>query len=221
MPQRLSNTQLFRNIPEECIRRLLVCLKAREKSFKKGCPICMEGFSIKEIGVVLSGCVIMEFIDALGTNHILRVVKAGGSFGEEYACGSRGSLLHTVRASEDSDILFLDASVLLRPCEKNCSYHQKLIENLVYVSVSRSLQLMRKVLHSSPKTIRERLISYLSERVKWNGSYEFDIEFSRQQLADYLNVDRSALCNELSKMHKEGLVTYRKNHFVVHMKLDN
>lgn len=216
----LSSTQLFSGIAEDKIQNMLVCLKAHERFYKKGEPLFSEGFPISEVGIIVLGSVVMEFVDALGTNHILRRVRVGGSFGEEYACGARSPLLQTIRALEDTHVVFVDAKRILIPCEKACDCHNKLIQNLVFVSVSRSIQLLRKVVHSSPKTIRERLISYFSEQIKWNGSYTFDLKYSRQQLADYLNVERSALSNELSKMQKDGLITYQRNHITVHPKAD-
>lgn len=217
MVQGLTNTQLFSGIEEERIQPMLKCLKASIRTYKKGALIFPEGFPIKEVGIVLSGSVLMEFCDALGTNHIVRDVRTGGSFGEEYACGAKSPLLLTVRAGKDSRIMFVEAASILRRCKNECECHQKMIENLVFVSVTRSLQLLRKIIHSSPKTIRERLLSYFSEQIKVAGSYTFDLKYNRQQIADYLNADRSALCNELSKMQKEGLITYNKNHITVHV----
>lgn len=217
MIQGLTNTQLFSGIEEEHIQSMLKCLKAHTRSYKKGASIFPEGFPIKEVGIVISGSVLLEFCDTLGTNHIVREIRTGGSFGEEYACGATSPLLLTIRAGSDSQIMFVDASSILRRCKNECECHQKMIENLVFVSVTRSLQLLRKIIHSSPKTIRERLMSYFTEQVKRAGSYTFDLKHNRQQLADFLNVDRSALCNELSKMQKEGLITYNKNHITVHV----
>lgn len=216
----LSDTQLFSGISDDKIQSMLVCLKSYERHCRKGEPLFSEGFPISDVGIIVSGSIVMEFVDALGTNHILRRVRVGGSFGEEYACGARSPLLQTIRAHEDTHVIFVDARRILSPCEKACECHNRLIQNLVFVAVSRSLQLLRKVVHSSPKTIRERLISYFSEQIKWNGSYTFDLQYSRQQLADYLNVERSALCNELSKMQKDGLITYRKNHITVNSNVD-
>lgn len=216
----LSNTQLFSGIADEDIQKMLVCLNAHDAFYKKDETLFSEGFSISEVGILLSGCVVMEFVDAIGTNHILRKVEVGGSFGEEYACGAKSPLIQTIKVLEDSHVMFIDAGRLLSPCEKACECHNKMVKNLVFVSVSRSLQLLRKIVHSSPKTIRERLISYFSELIKGNGSYTFDLHYSRQQLADYLNVERSALCNELSKMQKDGLITYNMNRITVHPKAD-
>lgn len=212
----LLNSQLFRGVAMEDLPLLLQCLNAREKTYKKGDIIFLEGHSMSEIGVVLDGSVLIEFCDAWGNNNILRTISAGGAFGEEYVCGANMPLVVSIKAATDTTILLVSAARVLRTCTRACESHEKVISNLLFVSVTRSLNLFRRIVHSSPKSIRGRLVSYLSECIKRSGSYSFDIPFNRQQLADYLNADRSAMCNELSKMSKEGLITYKKSHFEVH-----
>lgn len=212
----LLNTQLFRGVKIEELSLLLSCLNARTKSYKKGEVIFLEGHCLTEIGVVLEGSVLIEFCDAWGSNNVIRTIGAGGAFGEEYACGAKLPLVVTLKAATDTTIMLLSASRVLRTCQRACESHNTIISNLLYVSVTRSLHLFRRIVHSSPKSIRGRLISYFSECIKRKGSYSFDIPFNRQQLADYLNADRSAMCNELSKMRREGLISYEKNHFDIH-----
>ena len=118
-----------------------------------------------------------------------------------------------VVAAEICDILFINTRRLLNPCSGNCSYHNKVIRNLLTISAQKNLNLSNRIFHTSSKSTRGRLLSYLSFQATRKGVYEFSIPFNRQQLADYLNVDRSALSNELSKMQKEGILSYQKNHF--------
>lgn len=211
----LSSTQLFSGLDEKEIATLLKCLNGRERSYSKGDTIISEGSFVSELGIVLEGVVTIEFCDVWGNNNVVRRIGTGGSFGEEYACGARNPATVSAKADTDAIVMFISASRIMHPCVKNCNCHQKVTSNLLFVSVSRSLNLLRKIVHSSPKTIRSRLVSYFSECVKINGSYAFDIPFNRQQLADYLNADRSAMCNELSKMQKEGLISYDRNHIVI------
>ncbi len=217
----LASTQLFRGLNENEITSMLKCLNAHEKSYQKGEIIMSEGSFVSEIGIILSGSVTVEFCDIWGNNNIVRALEPGMSFAEEYACGARNPIIVSIKADTDTTIMFLRASRIMHPCVKNCNCHEKLMANLLFVSVSRSLHLLRKILHSSPKTIRGRLISYFSECIKIHGSTSFEIPFNRQQLADYLNTDRSAMCNELSKMQKEGILQYSKTHFVINKILDD
>ena len=124
-------------------------------------------------------------------------------------------MMVSVVASEKTEVLFLNVSRILQVCNNNCSHHNKIIHNLLAVSARKNLNLSRRIFHTSAKSIRGRLLSYLSYQAMKNGSHEFDIPFSRQQLADYLSVDRSALSNELSKMQKEGLLQANRSHFLL------
>ena len=110
-------------------------------------------------------------------------------------------------------MLFLQAERVLDTCPEVCAYHRQLLRNLLTVCAERNLRLSQRILHTSPKTIRGRLLSYFSDRVRQTGSNRFTVPYDRQQLADYLGVERSALCHELSKMRREGLLLYRKNQF--------
>ena len=120
-----------------------------------------------------------------------------------------------VVAAEDSTVLLLNARRVLTPCSHACACHAGLIRNLLTLCAGKNLQLSRRMMHTSPKRIRTRLLSFFSECIKRSGSYAFDIPYNRQQLADYLNVERSALSNELSLMRQDGILRYDKNHFVV------
>ena len=120
-----------------------------------------------------------------------------------------------VVAAEPAQILFLNVGRVLHACSNACGHHTALIHNLLTLSAQKNLNLSRKIFHTSPKTIRGRLLSYLSYQSMRSGSSTFTIPFNRQQLADYLNVDRSALSNELSKMQRDGLIQVERNHFTL------
>ena len=168
-----------------------------------------------EIGVVLSGRVIIEMGDVWGNNSVLSSVGAGGIFAEAYACVPGEPLMVNVTAAEDTQALLLNIRRVLEPCANVCPRHVRLVRNLLTLCSEKNLQLSRRVLHTGPKSIRKRLLSYFSECIKRTGSYSFDIPYNRQQLADYLSVERSALSNELSLMRRDGLIRYEKNHFDV------
>ena len=211
----LTNAPLFCGIPPKDVDALLNCLNAKERVCKKGEIILMEGAPTEQLGVVLSGRVIIEMSDVWGNNSVLSSIDPGGTFAEAYACISGEPLMVNVIAAEDSTVLLLNAHQVLTPCSRACACHAKLIRNLLTLCAGKNLQLSRRMMHTSPKRIRKRLLSYFSECIKRNGSYTFDIPYNRQQLADYLNVERSALSNELSLMQQDGILRYDKNHFTV------
>ena len=211
----LANTQLFRGMEPSDIDEMLGSLQAKERTYKKGEIILPEGLPTEQIGVVLSGRVVIELGDVWGNNSVLSSIGPGGVFAEAYACVPGEPLMVNVTAAEETETLLLNIGQVLDPCSKACPYHMRIVRNLLTLCAVKNLQLSRRMLHTGPKSIRKRLLSYFSECIKRTGSYSFDIPYNRQQLADYLSVERSALSNELSTMQRDGLIRYEKNHFDV------
>lgn len=203
---KLSDTILFRGMEEAEIAALLDCMGAAERSYKKGQTMLSEGDVTDSCGIVLSGRAIISCNDVWGNCSVLGDVSAGGVFAEVYAALSGQKMLVTVSAAEDTVALFLNAGRIFSTCPKACPFHAALVRNMVSVMARKSLKLSQRMLHISSKTIRGRLMSYFSECAKRAGGNMFVIPYNRQQLADYLNVDRSAMCSELSRMGREGLL---------------
>ena len=211
----LSRTPLFRGILPEEIESMLSCLNAVEKHYKRGEVIYYAGDVIRSLGIVLSGRVSVESDDVWGNRNILSHVGPGHVFAETYACIPGETLMVHVVAVEDSTILFLDAEQIFETCQTACGYHNKLIRNMMFIFAQKNLNLSRKIFHTSPKSIRGRVLSFLSEQATRSGSNSLTFQFNRQQLADYLNVDRSSLSNELGKMQADGFIQVEKNHFTL------
>jgi len=209
----LSNTVLFHGITPPEVKEMLLCLRAETKSYRRGEVILRAGDTVSSVGLVLSGSVSVENDDVWGNKSILDRVQPGQVFAETYACVPGAPLMISAVAAENAEILFLDMSRVLYPCSNACGFHNKLVRNLLSIASQKNLNLSRRIFHTSSKSIRGRLLSYLSFQSLQQGSREFDIPFNRQQLADYLSVDRSALSNELSKMQRDGLIRVDRNHF--------
>lgn len=210
----LSKTELFKQIPKDDISDMLNRLGAYKKTYQKNEIVYRAGETVKSMGMVLFGSVNIESIDVWGNKSILDRVGMGQIFAETYACIGNKPLMVSVVSDSKTEILFLNPSNLF----KDESVHKQsrtLIKNLLSISSQKNLALSRRILHTSPKTIRERLMSYFSERAAIAKDKSFEIEFNRQQLADYLSVDRSALSNELSKMKRDGLISFCKNRFIL------
>ncbi len=210
----LPEVPLFQGISKEELSTLLPCLEAAERSYKKGQVVLSEGEPTQWMGVVLQGLVILSCPDIWGKNTILGSAGPGSVFAEAYACVPGEPLMIRVSAAEDSRVLMLNLQKVLSGCG-SCPCHAQLVRNLLRVCAGKSLQLSRRILHTSPKSIRGRLESYFSECVKKSGSLSFTIPFSRQQLADYLGVDRSAMSSELSRMRREGRILVERNRFTM------
>jgi len=103
----------------------------------------------------------------------------------------------------------------LNVCPSACEHHSRIIRNLLGELAEKNLRFGEKLTHMGQRTTRAKLMSYFSAEAQRLGSYEFDIPFSRQQLADYLAVERSGLSLELGKMRSEGLLDFHKSHFIL------
>lgn len=215
MSIQLSKIPIFQGIEEPEIASLLQCLQATERTYQKGETILSEGSITENMGIVLSGMALISCGDIWGNTSVLGHVTPGSVFAEVYACIPGEPLLITVSAAEDTTVLFMNVGRILSTCTNACPFHTRLARNLLTVCAHKSLQLSQRILHTSSKSIRGRLMSYFSQCAKQAGNHTFQIPYNRQQLADYLGVDRSAMCHELSKMQKEGIISYEKNRFLL------
>ncbi|XCP86871.1 Crp/Fnr family transcriptional regulator [Roseburia hominis] len=209
----LKNTKLFQGIREEEIEEMLGCLGARKREFMKGEWIYHVGDCITEVALVLEGAVHIKKEDYWGNLSILNVVEAGEVFGEAYAVYGSEPMVNDVVAACDTTVLFLDIGRVLASCPSTCHFHTLLIQNFFAVLAAKNRALAQKIGHMSQRTTREKLLSYLSEQRGRAKSPSFEIPFNRQQLADFLSVDRSAMSSELGKMRDEGIVEFNRNHF--------
>ena len=211
----LTKTNLFRGTTVEEAEAMMSCLSASTRDYSRGETIFRVGDVIDRLGMVLNGSVTIESDDIWGNRSILDHVEPGFIFGETYACIGGEPMMVSAVAAEKTTILFLNVGKLLSTCPNSCSFHNRIIQNLLQISARKNLKLSRRIMHTSSKSIRGRLLSYFSEQAQKNGSYRFTIPFNRQQLADYLNVDRSAMSNELSKMKADGILDFEKNTFTL------
>ena len=209
----LKNCPLFANIEEKELQALLTCLNVKERKIQRGEILFPAGEQPQYIGVVLSGRIYIVQEDYWGNRTILAAVEAGGLFGEAFACAQAEVLPVSVTVHQEGKVLLIDCQKILSTCSASCEFHTALIRNLMQALASKNIALTRKIKHITKKTTREKVLSYLSECAILNGSQAFDIPFNRQELADYLSVERSALSNTLCKMRDEGLIAFHKNKF--------
>ena len=211
----LAGTRLFQGIKEQEIEAMLKCLSAEERSYKKEVYIYRAGDVTGRLGVVMEGAVNIIKDDVWGNRKIIENIGRGQIFGETYACLKGEPLMVDVQASEPSRIMFMDVNRILTTCSSSCDFHNRLIRSLMYVLAGKNLMLTKKMDIITPKSLRERVLVYLSQESVKQGSRTITVPFNRQQMADYLSVDRSALSAELSKMQRDGVICYEKNCFTV------
>ena len=211
----LRTSGIFSGISEEETEKMLHCLEVRPETYQKDEYILRAGDRVEAFGVVITGKVMIIQEDFWGNRNILAAVGAGHCFAETFACSPGAVLNVSVMAQTNVQVLFLNVKRILTTCPSTCSHHSRMIRNLLSELAEKNLRLNEKITHLGQRSRRAKILSYLSAEAQRHGIAEFDIAFSRQQLADYLSVDRSGLSMELSRMQEEGLLEYRKNHFVL------
>ncbi len=211
----LQNTKMFSGIDPQEIDAMLSCLSAKIQKYDKGSYIIRTGEPVDALGMVLSGSVLIIKEDFWGNRSIISEILPGTIFAEAYACLPDMPIEASAVADSDAEIMFFDIRRILTVCTSACTFHTRLIQNLLAAISAKNVALTKKMEHLTRRTIRERLLSYLSAESLKYGCSTFEIPFNRQQLADYLSVDRSALSNEISKLQAEGIIVCKKNKFTM------
>lgn len=211
----IKKSKLFMGMDENEITAILPCLHAKKTCFKKNEYILRLGDNVDSVGMVLAGSVNVIKEDYWGNRNIVAKFIPGQTFAESFASVPDITLGVSAVAGEDCEIMFMNMRRILTTCSSNCSFHNRLIQNMVSLLASKNILMNEKNTLISQRSIRAKLLSYLSNESIKHHTAEFDIPFDRQQLADFLSVDRSALSNELSKMRREGIIIFNKNHFIL------
>lgn len=211
----IRSAQLFSGISEEELSTVLSCLHAEQKDFSKEAFVLRAGDAADSIGLVLSGSVLIIQEDIWGNRNILSKAGPGQTFAAAFACAPGSVLNVSVIAEMPATVMFFNVKRIMDVCPSACAHHSRIIRNLLGELAEKNLRFSEKLTHMGQRTTRAKLMSYLSAEAQRRGEYEFDISFSRQQLADYLGVERSGLSLELGKMRAEGLLDFQKNHFVL------
>ncbi len=209
----LKRTKMFSGVGESDVEAMLSCLGARLGEYKKGAFVLRQGEHINDIMVLVEGGLHIQKDDYWGNRSILGNIAVGEMFGEAYVAPESGALLNDVVAVEDSAVIFFDVNRVITTCPSACRFHAMVVQNMFFAISEKNRKLVQKLGHMSKRTTREKLISYLSEEAKKQNSSIFTIPFNRQQLADFLSVDRSAMSNELCKMRDEGMLKFERNRF--------
>lgn len=209
----LRAVPLFQNIEE--LDALLACLHAQRRSYSRGQFIAAEGQPATHIGIMLHGQAQVLHHDYLGNRTIVTSLSQGDLFAETFACAQIPTLPVSVQATAPTVVLLAEYARIAAPCGNGCAFHSQLVTNMMHVLAAKNLMLNSKLAHLAKRSTRDKLLSYLFAQAQNAGNPSFTIPFNRQQLADYLCVDRSALSAELSRMQKDGLLQFHRNTFTL------
>ena len=211
----LRKCSLFADIEDQHLIAMLSCLGAKRESFDKKYTIFAEGNPAKYIGILLSGSAQIIRHDYYGNRSIVAGVLPGELFGESFACADIKNLPVSIVANEPCEVLLIDGSHVLHTCSNGCEFHRRMIYNLMRDLAAKNIMFHQKLDITGKRSTREKLLAYLAYVERQTGKNEFEIPFDRQELADYLEVDRSGLSAEIGKLRREGVIYCRKNHFVL------
>ncbi len=211
----LKNCILFQKMNEQQIESLLKCFGVEIKKYKKNQMIMDEDCSVHHIGIVLTGMVQLEQNDIYGTRNIVGIIEPKELFLESFACAHIERLGMRLCALEECEIMFVEYHKLMHPCCKGCMMHHQIIDNMIELLAMKNIHFHNKLQILSKRTTKEKLLAYLNMQVKIQGSKTITIPFDRQQLADYLGVERSGLSMEISKLKKANIIDCYKNQFKI------
>ena len=211
-----KRSPLFDGIGIDNLSALFSCLGVRRVRLTKGEPLMRTGGKPDRFGVILSGSLAVSTYDANGKRTLIKLISAPESVAAAQALSGADAISVDVEASEESEVLLLKADRIVTPCENACAFHTRIVRNIMRTLAVKTLELNRKIEILSHRSTQDRLMAYLRSVAQQKCTVEFDIPFDRQQLADYLCVERSALSAEISRLSKLGLITSRKSHFTLH-----
>ena len=211
----LEKCALFTGIARENFQALLGCIGGRVVGLQKGQILFAESDPALYVGLVLSGSVQMIREDYYGNRSIVAHIAPGELFGESYACAGVPSLPISIVADSAGEVLLMDCRRITTSCTNACAFHSRIIFNLLRLVASKNLVFDQKIQITSKRTTREKLMAYLLNQAKLQGSSQFTIPYDRQALSDYLEVDRSGLSTEISKLRREGVLECEKNRFTL------
>lgn len=211
----IQKCPLFNNIEDDNLTGILSCLGAKIISYQKGEAIVSEGDTAKNIGIILSGVAQIAQVDYFGNRNIVASIETSELFGESFACAGAETIPIDVIAKEDTEVMLIDCLRITQTCSNSCEFHRQMIYNLMKIVATKNIVFHQKIEVISKRTTREKLMTYLMIEAKKNGSSSFEIPYDRQELADYLGVDRSGLSVEIGKLCKEGVIRSRKGWFEI------
>ena len=209
----LASSSLFSGLTETEIQEIQQTLHGEQRAFERDECLLRAGDPAKAFGILLSGGALVRQEDFWGNQNILSSLHPGDCFAESFACLPGAILNVDVAASQPCEALFLKTERLLSGELSASIGGQRFLQHFLVNLAGKNLRLNEKITHMGQRSTRAKILSYLSACARRQGAAEFDVPFSRQQLADYLSVDRSGLSAELCRLRDEGLMEFQREHF--------
>ena len=212
---KIKNIPLFDGIREDEINHLLTCLDAKAVDYEKGSFVWLQGEENYKVGIVLFGRINIIKEDIMGSRSLIAALEPPQIFGESMAGAEADASPVSVQAAMNSKVLLIDFLKLVRTCEASCAYHSLLVQNMMKIIARKNMYLNEKIDYLKRTTIRQKVAAYIINHVKDKDALTAHLPLNREELADYLGVNRSALSRELSCMKRDALISYKKNDFEI------
>lgn len=209
----LKTSPLFQGVDDNDLEAMLSCLGATERKYRKNDVILLAGTRVTSVGILIDGNAQITRDDAEGNRAILSELEKSDLFAEAYVAAGSMEVPITVIATSDCRIIWIPFNKIVGTCSNACGFHKTLVQNMMRVIAVKNIWMNEKMRILSCKTTKEKLMTYLSDYSERVGKNKFRIPFSRNELADFLSVDRSAMSRELGKLRDEGYLKYHKNEF--------
>lgn len=201
----MESLDIFNGITQAELNRMLPCFDARKVFFPKGHTLMTYQSSLQKIGILLSGKAHLYCIDYDGSYTLLEQFVKNGLFGELFSLPLE-NWEYIVEADSDCEVLFLPYESIIKRCPNACEHHSRLVDNLFHLATLKSQALSLRINLLSTKTIRQKLLNYLTWQQRQAGTRTFQMNMSLTDLSAYLCVDRSSLMRELRAMKEEGIL---------------
>lgn len=201
----MEDIRIFDGIGETEVRRMMTCFGAARRRYSPDSEVLHYSGMQGPVCVVLSGRVDVECLDADGNVSVVEMLEKDSVFGELFLPPIE-PLVYTAVARANSEVLFIDYSHIVCPCENVCAHHSQLINNLFMISARKVRGLSKRISLLSRRSLRQKLLLYLEYIAAEAGTDAFEIPVSLSRLADYLSADRSAMMRELGQLKSEGIL---------------
>lgn len=212
----LCATQLFRGIRTANARMILDCFEYKVRTFEQGEVIFPKGSAVESIGLILSGRAEILYKDLYGDTVCILVKETGEFVGDLYSCARNNVTTSNIAAQTRCELLLLNTRRVLEPCELQCENHKIITRNLIAMIADEGIRMGKRMAILSGRTIRGKLLTYLAQQARDAGSNTFFIPYSRQELADFLFIERTAMSTELNKLKRDGVLDFDRQRFTIY-----
>ncbi|NMA67127.1 MAG: Crp/Fnr family transcriptional regulator [Clostridiaceae bacterium] len=211
----LKKCELFDDIEIDEIKALVSCLTPTIQKYNRNDIVVNIGDDFQSLGIILEGEASVYKETLSGNRFLLKKIEAGEMFGEIAAFARQKRWPAIIQANTVLTVCFIPQDRIVGRCSSLCSFHTRLITNMIGIISERALMLRKKIDYISIKTMRSKLCTFLYEHYIRNGTNMFKIPMNREQLAEFLNVSRPSMSRELSRMKEEGIIDFHLSTFKI------